>query len=311
VLLKGGAPAGALISSRKISGAGDTGVGGNIKIHAGDTTCAAAPTKGDVTVEAGAQILADSPGNPGDIEILSGKTIDIEGLVSSANGTSIGRGGRITLIACCGLTVGPTGIVQSVGKDGGADLVHLEACNVVILGLVQSTGPGHTDLGTVGSNACNDANHVAPAGASFRACVEIWSGNTVLIDASGVNNGQVNADTAFSGGTSGRAWIDVYANGNITITGNLAVPFAVHANQGLTNAHGGTITIKSKQGRSPRLTSLSRRTRPAAAAPAVRSRFTPQRDHPQYGERLPAATSTPPADMASAEPKTFTLSRAR
>ena len=82
----------------------------------------------------GAQILADSPGNPGDIEILAGRFITIQGKVSSANGTSVGRGGRITMIACCDLAVGPTGIVQSIGHDPGADLVHLEACNVTILG---------------------------------------------------------------------------------------------------------------------------------------------------------------------------------
>jgi len=43
--------AGALISSRKIAGAGDTGSGGNITIH----------VAGDVAVPEGAQILADIP----------------------------------------------------------------------------------------------------------------------------------------------------------------------------------------------------------------------------------------------------------
>ena len=141
VTLEGGVPDGALISSRKTAGAGDTGIGGNITIHAGNLPCVAAPDTGDVIVRTGAQILADSPGNPGDIEILAGRFITIQGKVSSANTTTVGRGGRITMIACCDLQVGITGTVQSVGRDGGADLVHLEACNVTILGLVQSTAP--------------------------------------------------------------------------------------------------------------------------------------------------------------------------
>ncbi|HKF41953.1 MAG TPA: right-handed parallel beta-helix repeat-containing protein [Thermoanaerobaculia bacterium] len=248
VLLKGGVPAGALISSRKITGAGDTGIGGNITINAGNIACEASPTKGDVTVETGAQILADSPGNPGDIVIHSGRFITIDGKVSSQNFTTVGRAGRITIVACCDLTVGETGLVQSIGRDPGADLVHLEACNVKVFGLVQSTGPGHGDTGSIGPDACNDANHVAPTGKKFRACVEIWGGNTVLIDASGTNNGQVNADTAQGGGSSGMGWIDVYANGNITITGNTAPPFAIHANTGVDGSICGVITVKSKLG---------------------------------------------------------------
>src|SRR5262249_50494665 len=247
VLLQGGAPSGAIISSRKLAGAGDTGVAGNITIHAGNTACEANPTKGDVTVETGAQILADGTGDAGDIEIRAGRFITIDGKVSSKTSTTVGRGGVIRLIACCDLRVGESGVVSSRGSDPAADLVHLEACSVVILGLVESTGPGHNDAAG-GSNLCNDANHVAPAGHTFRACVEIWSGSTVLIDASAANNGQVNADTAFGGGASGMGWIDIYANGDITITGNTAPPFAVHANTGVGGAIGGVITVKSKLG---------------------------------------------------------------
>ena len=247
VLLQGGSPAGALISSRKTAGAGDTGIAGNVTIHAGNIACEANPTKGDVTVEAGAQILADGTGDAGDIEILAGRFITIDGKVSSKTATTVGRGGVIRLIACCDLRVGESGIVSSRGSDPAADLVHLEGCTVVILGLVESTGPGHNDAAG-GSNLCNDANHVAPAGHTFRACVEIWSGSTVLIDASGANNGQVNADTAQGGGSSGMGWIDIYANGNITILGNAAPPFAVHANTGVGGAIAGPITIKSKLG---------------------------------------------------------------
>ena len=41
-------------------------------------------------------------------------------------------GGPITLKAGCPLTITPDGIVSSEGKDPGADLVHLEGCEVEV-----------------------------------------------------------------------------------------------------------------------------------------------------------------------------------
>jgi hypothetical protein len=122
----GGGAAGALVSARKISGAGDTGHGGDITVH----------VTGDVFVAAGAQILADSPGEAGSIEI-TGTEVVIDGLVSSLGSTTIGRGGPIRIVALCDLTVGDTGVVRSRGQDPGADLVHLEGCVVAISGLVE------------------------------------------------------------------------------------------------------------------------------------------------------------------------------
>src|SRR4030095_15566097 len=90
------------------------------------------------------------------------------------------------------------------------------------------------------------------------ACVEIWSGTTLLIDSTGTHKGEVNADIGTSGGTQGFAWIDILANGAITIRGNATAPvlplvsnndtspaYAVHANMFLQNGHGGDITVIS------------------------------------------------------------------
>ena len=227
--------AGALVSSRKTSGAGDTGHGGNITIH----------VAGDVTVPEGAQILADSPGEAGSIDI-TGKVIEIDGLVSSRGSTTTGRGGPISIVASCDLTISDTGVVSSRGQDPGADLVHLEGCAVRVNGLVESTGPGHANA--TGKNLCNDPPRPGHP-ANSTACVEIWSGTTLIIDATGPHSGQVNADTALSGGTEGRGWIDLFANGDIFVLGDTLAPFAVHANQpNLTNGHGGQIVVKSVSG---------------------------------------------------------------
>jgi hypothetical protein len=252
---------GAVISSSKTAGAGDTGDAGNIRIEVGNATvnpddltitCATTPA-GDILVENGAQILANGQGEAGSIKMFAGKNATINGLVSSQGlGTAKGRGGPITIDACCDLVVGDTGIVISQGRDPGADLVHLQGCKVEIFGLVASTGPGHEGFA---GNLCNAPNRPGkPANSS--ACVEIWAGTTLLIDSTGVHNGEVNADTAQSGGIQGRSWIDILANGAITIVGTAApVPaagnndtnpaFAVHANQFLGNGHGGDIAVIS------------------------------------------------------------------
>jgi hypothetical protein len=250
-----GVAPGATISSRKTSGAGDTGHGGDISISAGDTTCAL--STGDITVEEFSLVTADSPGEAGAITMHAGHFITIDGTVSSVGSTTIGRGGPITLVACCKLLESDTGIIRSVGQDPGADLVHLEACVVEILGLVESTGPGHQGVGT-GGNLCNSNRPGKPAGSS--ACVEIWAGTTILIDATGANHGEVNADTGQSGGNNGTSWIDILAHGNITINATdpltqimndpfAPVVYAVHANQpGVSDGRGGVIAVQSTDG---------------------------------------------------------------
>ena len=68
-------------------------------------------------------------------------------------------------------------MVSSKGADPGADLVHLEGCDVVIDGLVQSTGSGH-------SVPINPANHCATGvhsgkPANSTACIEIIGQNKI------------------------------------------------------------------------------------------------------------------------------------
>jgi hypothetical protein len=258
----GGALGGAVISSSKISGAGDTGAAGDIRIKVGnvtvnpdDLTITCAPTpSGDILMENGAQILANASGEAGAIKMFAGKNATINGLVSSEGTTELGRGGPITIDACCDLVIGDTGKVISKGLDAGADLVHLQACTVEIFGLVASTGPGHKALG---ANLCNVNRPGKPAGSS--ACIEIWAGTTLVIDSTNGHKGEVNADTATGGGTQGGSWVDALANLAITIRGNATAPvpgsdhnndtnppYAVHANQILQNGHGGDITVISK-----------------------------------------------------------------
>jgi IPT/TIG domain-containing protein len=232
-----GAIPGAVISSSKKSGAGDTGVGGDISINVDE----------NVDVEEGAKVTASAVGPAGDIEI-TGRIISIDGQVLSEGVTTAGQGGQIFVVADCDLSISDAGKLSSMGKDPGADLVHVEGgCSVLIDGLVQSTGPGHI------VNAVNHCKKPGkPVGSS--ACVEVWSGEGVIIDATSSHNGQVNADTAQSGGTQGTGWIDIFAKSDIVINGVPAAPpntkpYAVHANQtSLTNSHGGIVTVASVEG---------------------------------------------------------------
>ena len=73
-----------------------------------------------------------------------GLEMHIDGLVRSfgrAGGTGANQptgGGPITLKSGCVLEVTPDGVISSEGRDPGADLVHLEGCEVIVNGLVQS-----------------------------------------------------------------------------------------------------------------------------------------------------------------------------
>ncbi len=208
----GGSP-GAVISSSKTGpgtgGAGDIRIKvGNVTVNPDDLTieCATTPS-GDILLENGAKVLANAVGEAGSIKMFAGRNATISGLVSSEGTGGDGRGGPITIDACCDLVVGDTGKVISKGADPGADLVHLQGCVVNIFGLVASTGPGHEPPF---ANLCNANRPGKPADSG--ACVEIWAGTTLLIDSTGTHKGQVNADTALLGGTQGSSWVDLLAN---------------------------------------------------------------------------------------------------
>jgi hypothetical protein len=225
---------GAIISSSKTSGAGDTGHGGDITLT----------VTGNVVEEPGAKVTANSTGPAGNITI-TGNIISIDGSVLSQGlTTTVGRGGQITIDAACDLTV--NGTVSSKGRDPGADRVHLEGgCIVKIFGLVESTGPGHQNPP---KNHCSAPDRPDKPSNST-ACVEVWAGDSLELNSVSPHKGEVNADTASSGGTQGLGWIDLFARGNITITGDTVAPYAGHANQTLGNGHGGVITVKSKEGK--------------------------------------------------------------
>ena len=80
--------------------------------------------------------------------------------------------------------------------------------------------------------------------------MEIWA-NNIKINGILPNKGQVSADGVTSGGAAlpTRAWIDLFAKNNITLTNDNVGPYAVHANAGNTEGDfGGLITIKAELG---------------------------------------------------------------
>ena len=233
----GGMP-GAVISSRKNAGTETGGHGGDILIIVG-SLCGS----GNIDVQAGALITADANGEAGAIGMFSGLEIAVDGTVRSRGMTTTGRGGPITIAGCGGIRTGTASAVSSRGGGPGADRVHLEGSTVEVRGLVESTGPGQERAN--GRNLCNDP--VRPGKpVNSTACVEIWSEGPIRIDAGGGNTGEINADTGFSAGVAGTGWIDILSqHGEIAIAGDADAPYAVHANQGLTNGHGGSIQVDS------------------------------------------------------------------
>ena len=123
-------------------------------------------------------------------------------------------GGPITIRTCCILEVSATGVVSSKGQDPGADLVHLEGCDVNIDGLVQSTGPGHVvpHQGATLLNHCDipsaQRRRRRPATATDTGCIEVWAEELTIS-----NTGEVNADvnSTGSGGPTGTSYIDLFA----------------------------------------------------------------------------------------------------
>lgn len=224
----GGNP-GALISSRKTAGAGDTGVSGAITITVGDQAKATGTfyMEGGSTgygTETGAKVLSTGPGRAGDISITSGHNYFTEpGSVVEAGGptgasSAVQQGAKIFLVSDCGLTT--RGRVTSKGPDPGADLVHLESCDVLIQGLVESTGKGHTTNAKNSCDAVNDGlpGEVVRAGKPSNAtgCIEVW-GNNITIDSTNGWAGELNADIG-NGGAGGTSWIDIFARSKLTVT---------------------------------------------------------------------------------------------
>ena len=230
-------------------------------------------------MEPGSAVLANSlEGSGGAIEILAGLKMDVDGLVRSFGGvTGTGGanqppgGGPITLKAGCQLVITPDGVVSSEGRNPGADLVHLEGCEVEINGLVQSIAQrngGHA-IPANPPNHCNADTTTHPATFAYTACVEIWA-NNIKINGILPNKGEVRADGVSSGGAvlPTRAWIDLFAKNNITLTNDDVGPYAVHANAG--NDGGGLRRADHDQGGAGHVRRASgrRRTSPSFAVQA-------------------------------------------
>lgn len=210
-----------------------------------------APNKGEIDIDG--DVLAESG--------ASGSGTANSGTPIPTGGTQVPGGGPIFITAACNLTISDTGTVSSKGQDPGADLVHLQGgCDVLINGLVQSTGVGHAIPG----NPPNSCSNVIPHAGSVRrnpatrpgkpfnstACVEVWAGNSLTINRTpGGLNGEINADTGASpGGATGTSWIDLFARGDIKILNSTSTA-AVHANGNAGTDNGGVVTVKSRDGR--------------------------------------------------------------
>ena len=250
---------GALISAQKLSGG--TAKGGDVTIKVGSQANATGAfyMEGGATTygaETGARIDTTSrTDHAGTIAITAGRTYFTEpgSVVQSGDtnpATATRSGGKIYIVANCGLTT--EGRITSKGPDFGADLVHLESCDVIVRGLVESTGKGHV------ANAPNNCDLI-PDGlvgevlrdhpANSTGCIEVWA-HEVTIDSSSLNPatgrpwaGELNADIG-DGGPAGTSWIDIFAFSKLTVTdgtGNDVIrdnfggttyfsTYAVHAN---------------------------------------------------------------------------------
>jgi hypothetical protein len=246
--LQGGAP-GALITSEHPA-ASSGAPGGNITIAVGTGDL------GTFTMEQGSHVDSSSRGRAGNIKITAGDEINVDAGASVLAGQRAtqdtqGHGGRIFVIAGCQTNI--FGTLSSQGRDPGADLVHVEGCEVHLGpdALVESTASGHQP--TV-PNSCDGIDDPAtePGGdagevlrgdhpANSTVCVEIW-GRHVTID----EGAEVNANFALDGGAEGHGWIDIFAEQDIVIDGPAAAPFAVHTNSSLGTDIAGDIRVMAK-----------------------------------------------------------------
>ncbi len=237
---------------------GVPGTAGDITIMVGDY-----PNNpvGKFLMDFGTFIQANAPSGAGGViyisaghsAVVNGNVLSqvLSGQTGSGNAANQGFDGKmITIETGCGLDVG--GFISSFGKDAGADLVHLESCEVIIRNgaIVESSGagndPGHAPPGTNNENHCGSpfrpdkptqAVQGNPA-ANLSACVEIW-GKVVKIE----SGGQVRTTPI------GEAWIDIFGEEKVSIAGpGDGAFFAVHVNDDNFGGVGGLITIKVKNG---------------------------------------------------------------
>jgi hypothetical protein len=255
--LEGAGAAGALISA-KHPGASNGTPGGNIRIDVGTGNA------GVFTMQSGSRVDSGSQGFAGNIWIKAGDRVDVQDGAEVLAGQRAeqdtrGHGGRIFVTAGCLVNI--FGTLSSQGRDPGADLVHVEGCEVHIgpNGLVESTGSAHQPTTP---NSCDniDDDDDSPGGAPadefnqpgevFRdqlatssTCVEIWARH-ITID----EGGEVNANFALDGGIEGHGWIDIFSQQDIVINGPAAgnATFAVHVNGILGNDTGGDLTVKAQ-----------------------------------------------------------------
>lgn len=205
-------------------------------------------TRGNVTLEPASEVTANSRCPAGDISVRAEiGHVTVGGFVESITGGAGTRGGPVTVVAGGSLTIQRTGQVRSAGVDAGANLVHLESGgDTVITGLTESTGGARF----IGANLCATAERPQATG-----CVEVWSGGKVTVDSvTGLGFVRARSGAVAGAGTVGVCcpWIDIFANGDITVIGQSPASgllFSVDADQVATNGFAGHITVKSLRGK--------------------------------------------------------------
>ncbi len=217
-------------------------------------------TGGGIVVEAGAQILVNARCRAGEIVLAAPEgDILVDGLLEAASTVASGgvspqpRGGPITIVAGASLTVGLSGRISSRGLDHGADRVHLESgLDTVLLGFVQSAG-GVVPEGP--PNGCSLPDRPDKPLEAV-ACIEVWSGGAIRVDATGLLTGVDLVDSGESGDPRPGVcctWIDLFARRDITILGHAvgerSAPFAASARQFSPDTPAGIITVKSVAGK--------------------------------------------------------------
>jgi VCBS repeat-containing protein len=224
---------GALISSSATSSGG--GHAGHITITAGGTT-----TQGSASIV----YASSASGLAGQIDITGNSTMTMGGVVIAGTGATLGSGnnaggGAVKIKSNShvepGLNVDGTAIIATEGGSAGSGITTLEACGMVVKGLVASIARG--------------------GGGTAR--VVLRSGTTIIIDgrdlghfnAPGGRYGNVRADASQLSATGFRA--DVYAKDAITIFGGDGTQpiYAVTSNAGgSSNSASGTVNVISTNG---------------------------------------------------------------
>ena len=187
----------------------------------------------------------------------------VGGLVEAFSGLT-GTGGQhpgagpITVVSGCKLIVEDTGKISSEGQDPGADLVHLEGCDVVIQGLVQSVAPGKGHVApTTRPNHCNLDPSRSPRSPRFPSTK--GASRSGAIRSRSTAPARTRARSTLGMRSPGRAWIDIFARGDITIIADTALlNYSVNADAcngvnapGLpcSNSLAGLVNIKSQSGK--------------------------------------------------------------